>query len=251
MVSDSERVPVFLKNREDLLQLSIRDLIDLRAKEIPDLPFLLTPANPLPINFQQLKDHCSRISLGLRASDVGESQIVATMMPNGLASTLLNLSILYKGKTLCPLNLAAGDTQLSYVLEHSESRLLLVASELRARAEAILKTLPYPLETVEIQADKIPFEKAGNQWEIENQTDASDTGLLMYTSGTTGKPKGVMLSHRNLISGGLNAMESHDLKSEDRALCVLPLYHINGLINTMMGPLVSGSSVFMPPKFKT
>ncbi|MGB1692622.1 MAG: AMP-binding protein, partial [bacterium] len=64
-------------------------------------------------------------------------------------------------------------------------------------------------------------------------------------------PKGVMLSYRNLISGGLNAMESHDLKPEDRALCVLPLYHINGLINTMMGPLVSGSSVFMPPKFKT
>ena len=45
-------------------------------------------------------------------------------------------------------------------------------------------------------------------------------------------------------------MESHDLKPEDRALCVLPLYHINGLINTMMGPLVSGSSVFMPPKLR-
>ena len=251
MVSESGRVPVFLKNREKLLKLSVRDLIDLRAKEIPDLPFLLTPANPCPINFQELKDHCSRISLGLEALGVEEGQAVATMMPNGLASTLLNLSIFYKGKTLCPLNLAAGDMQLSYVLEHSESRLLLVASELRARAEAILKTLSNPPEMVEIAADEIPFENAGNQWESENQTDASDTGLLMYTSGTTGKPKGVMLSHRNLISGGLNAMESHDLKPEDRALCVLPLYHINGLINTMMGPLVSGSSVFMPPKFKT
>ena len=234
MVSDSGRVPVFLKNREELLKLSVRDLIDLRAKEIPDLPFFLTPANPFPINFQQLKDQCSRISLGLEASGVEEGQTVATMMPNGLASTLLNLSIFYKGKILCPLNLAAGDMQLSYVLEHSESRLLLVASELRARAEAILKALPNPPEMVEIPADEIPFENSGNQWESENQTDASDTGLLMYTSGTTGKPKGVMLSYRNLISGGLNAMESHDLKPEDLALCVLPLYHINGLINTCL-----------------
>ena len=87
MVSESGRVPVFLKNRENLLQLSVRDLIDLRAKEIPDLPFFLTPANPFPINFQQLKDQCSRISLGLEASGVEEGQTVATMMPNGLAST--------------------------------------------------------------------------------------------------------------------------------------------------------------------
>ena len=177
MVSDSGKVPVFLKKREKLLKLSVRDLIDLRANEIPDLPFLLTPANPFPINFQELKDHCSRISLGLEALGVEESVTVATMMPNGLASTLLNLSIFYKGKTLCPLNLAAGDMQLSYVLEHSESRLLLVASELRARAQAILKTLPNPPELVEIAADEIPFENTGNQWESENQTDASDTGL--------------------------------------------------------------------------
>ena len=119
MDSDSGRIPVFLKNREKLLRLSVRDLIDLRVKEIPDLPFLLTPANPFPINFQQLKDHCSRISIGLEALGVEEGQTVATMMPNGLTSTLLNLSIFYKGKILCPLNLAAGNMQLSYVLELS------------------------------------------------------------------------------------------------------------------------------------
>ena len=174
MISESGGIPVFLKNREKLLQLSVRDLIDLRAKEIPDLPFLLTPANPFPINLQQLKDHCSRISLGLGASGLGESQTVATMMPNGLASTLLNLSIFYKGKTLCPLNLAAGDLQLSYVLEHSESCLLLVASELRARVEVILKTLPNPPEMVEIAADEIPFENTGNSCESENHINLKD-----------------------------------------------------------------------------
>ena len=88
------------------------------------------------------------------------------MMSNGLASTLLNLSIFYKGKNLCPLNLAAGDMQLSYVLEHSESRLLLVASELRAWAEAILKTLPNPPKWWDRNRGNL-FEDVGNQWESE------------------------------------------------------------------------------------
>jgi len=71
----------------------------------------------------------------------------------------------------------------------------------------------------------------------------------MYTSGTTGKPKGVMLSHENILSGGKNVQISHELKSKDKALCVLPLYHINGLIVTVIGPLVSQSSLVICEKF--
>ena len=71
----------------------------------------------------------------------------------------------------------------------------------------------------------------------------------MYTSGTTEKPKGVMLTHDNVLSGGKNVMNSHKLTSSDIAMCVLPLYHINGLIVTVMGPLVSQSSLVLSEKF--
>jgi len=71
----------------------------------------------------------------------------------------------------------------------------------------------------------------------------------MYTSGTTGRPKGVVLTQASLVAGGANPAHAHALTSEDRALCVLPLYHINGLCVTVMGPLVSGGSVVLPPKF--
>lgn len=79
----------------------------------------------------------------------------------------------------------------------------------------------------------------------------SDDALLMYTSGTTGRPKGVTLSHASVIAGGRNVAVGHQLTSSDRALCVLPLYHINGLCVTLFGPLVSASSLVLPHKFST
>jgi acyl-CoA synthetase (AMP-forming)/AMP-acid ligase II len=79
--------------------------------------------------------------------------------------------------------------------------------------------------------------------------DAADDALLLYTSGTTGLPKGVILSHKNMVAGGEYTALAHELKPEDRALCSLPLYHINGEVVTAVTPLVSGSSVVMPHKF--
>ncbi len=71
----------------------------------------------------------------------------------------------------------------------------------------------------------------------------------MYTSGTTGRPKGVVLTHANLLAGGRNTSEAHQLEQNDCGLCVLPLYHINAVCVSLMGSLVSGSTILVPPKF--
>src|SRR4029078_489108 len=76
-----------------------------------------------------------------------------------------------------------------------------------------------------------------------------DDAILMYTSGTTGKPKGCVLSHRSVVSGGEFTSAAHALTREDRVLCAMPLYHINGQIVTAVAPLVHGGSVVMPRRF--
>ncbi len=76
-----------------------------------------------------------------------------------------------------------------------------------------------------------------------------DPALLLYTSGTTGTPKGVILCHRNMVAGGEYTTLAHELTANDRALCSLPLYHINGEVVTAVTPLVSGGSVVMPHRF--
>jgi long-chain acyl-CoA synthetase len=73
--------------------------------------------------------------------------------------------------------------------------------------------------------------------------------MLMYTSGTTGVPKGVLLSHWNMIYAGQAVAEAHALTAEDRVLSSLPLYHINGQCIATVSPVVSGGSAVMPHRF--
>ena len=71
----------------------------------------------------------------------------------------------------------------------------------------------------------------------------------MYTSGTTGRPKGVVHTQSSLLAGGWTPALAHKLTTSDRGYCVLPIYHINGLCVTVMGTLIAGGSLAMVPKF--
>ena len=76
-----------------------------------------------------------------------------------------------------------------------------------------------------------------------------DPALLVYTSGTTGRPKGVVHTQSSLLAGGWTTAIAHALGPQDRGFCVLPIYHINGLCVSVMGALVSGGSLAMCATF--
>lgn len=85
-----------------------------------------------------------------------------------------------------------------------------------------------------------------NDWPIGDMhmdIAPEDPSLVIFTSGSTGLPKGVVLSQHNLVVGGRNVITAKRLTAQDRALCVLPLSHLNGLVTTYISPLVSGGSV--------
>ena len=226
--------------------LSVRGLIDLRAATTPDAAFLTDPATGSTTSYRQLRDQCCAVAARIARHGVKPGEAVAYALTNGPASAISILGTMYGGYLATAINLVAGNDAISYVLSHSSTQLVLAQQHTRDPIAKALETHKDPPQTILVD-DRFfePCDDAADMPALAHDDD----GLLMYTSGTTGRPKGVVLRQSSVLAGGANAVLAHQLTASDRALCVLPLYHINGLCVTVMGPLVSGGGVVIPPKF--
>ena len=157
---------------------------------------------------------------------------------------------MYSGLVIAPIDLQAQLSQLTHVLEHSDTKLVFVTEFQRERLMEALGHVTRKIEVAVIDKDaqKIFPETDLAGHELLNVAP-EEPALLLYTSGTTGLPKGCVLTHKNMIAGGENVTLAHKLAAKDIGLVSLPLYHINAEIVSVMAPLVSGSSVVMPERF--
>ena len=229
---------------------TLRAMIDRRAEESPEASFLLCPESRRRVGFGALRDAAAEVAGRLGALGVRPGESVAFALENGYAAVVAVLGCLYGGYRATPLNLAAGPETLSFVLAHSEARVVLLGPAQECLIGPALAGCADTPTLVPCDPDRGPLWPEGlPQGALPPAPDAEAEGLLIYTSGTTGRPKGVLLTQRSLLAGGRNVVEAHRLTAADRALCVLPLYHINGLCVTVLAPLVSGGSVVMPQRF--
>ena len=222
---------------------SVRDWIVRRAEETPDATSHLFSDGSPTLTYGELRAGAERIARRLTAAGASRGESVATFLNNGRDAVLVLFGLFLGGFRATPMNLAAGAEVHRFALRHSGARLTIVG-ERSAFEEAGADSLAV------IDARSL----AGSQAMPESAEPgfapaAGDPALLMYTSGTTGRPKGVLHSHRSLLAGGWTTATAHRLGAQDRALCVLPHFHINGLCVTLMAPLVSGGSVIVCPRF--
>lgn len=232
------------------MHASIRSIIDERAETCPDTTFIVDAINEVEISFAQLRTAVQSVARLVHSNGVAPGDSVAFAMNNSCSCALVVLGIMYGGYRATAINLVSGPATIAYVLEHSEAKLIVTEAKQQALLENALSINQCVLPSIVIDTSNVKefLNERSEPFEL-SEPDYQSDGLLMYTSGTTGQPKGVLLSHANLLAGGENTRLAHDLKPEDRALCVLPLYHINGLTVTIMGPLVSGGSVVLPTRF--
>jgi acyl-CoA synthetase (AMP-forming)/AMP-acid ligase II len=234
---------------EKLLQ-TVRDYIYYNELQKTKEDFVICPHSNIKISNESLRKNLDKIHLFLTSKkNQTKGSIICTLIENSLSSIQLMLGIMYSGMIQVPLNLIAGEEQLSYVVNHSGAQILFVSSKYIDLAQKIIANVSRNIEIIEIDKNIFVDQLEGTNNEKIWKIDQDDPALLMYTSGTTGKPKGVMLSHKNILAGGKNVALSHKLKTNDRALCVLPLYHINGAVVTVLGPLVSQSSLILCERF--
>lgn len=246
-------MPDILAPDEALSALSARNVIDRQAEIRGGAPFCLFPETGLQMTYGDLKRRAAGYAAFLASSGVQPGQSVAYMGGNGYASLMALLGCLYGGYRWTPVNLVSGPEAMAYVLEHSEARLLLLDPEQAELWQSVQQAGAPDLTVIDSPGDSGPemAEIAESEADAIPRPGPDADGLLMYTSGTTGRPKGVRLSQGNLLAGGDNTRVAHRLGAADRALCVLPLYHINAYCVTVMAPLLSGGSIVLPRKFST
>ncbi|MCF8129853.1 MAG: AMP-binding protein [Deltaproteobacteria bacterium] len=232
---------------------TIRYFIDKRAESTPDKIYMIAPEPGLSLSYEQLREDSIRFAKHLAKMGLKKGDKVSFMLANGYQANKIFQGSMYGGYVVAPLNLMAQPSQLVYVLEHSDAKVVFYSEDQKDRLVTAAAQVARDIKLIEIDNDSESIIPGNEDFrgislpEIEEEDDA----LLLYTSGTTGVPKGVILSHKNMVAGGEYTTLAHELTPEDRALCSLPLYHINGEVVTSVTPLVSGSSVVVPRKFST
>jgi len=217
---------------------TVRDWLNARAA-IDATAFVFPQTEP-DLTWYDLRTEAHRIASGLTALGIAKGESVAILHPNGRDAVLALFGALYGGFRATMINLGAGNAAIAYALGHCQARFALVADQARDLfAAAVPDTAITALAQDSIRPSTATLHPITPQ----------DHALLMYTSGTTGQPKGVVHSHASLLAGGWTTTVAHALLSRDRGLCVLPIYHINGLCVTVMGALVSGGSLAIVPRF--
>ncbi len=213
---------------------TLRDWIDARA-ETGGVGFVF-PETGEQLSWDDLRAHCAQVAGDLTARGIAKGESVAVMHPNGLEGVKALYASLYGGFRVTMLNLAAGPDALGYAMEHSQARVAFVHDDQLALFESV-------------RPEGLQVYSPGEAHAPLHAVRADDDALLMYTSGTTGRPKGVVHTQASLLAGGWTVSVAHELTPDDRGMGVLPFYHINGLCVTVMGALVSGGSMAMVPKF--
>lgn len=207
-----------------------------------------TPAIGLrnEITWQQFDEKANRLANALSQKGINKESKVMHLMHNSIDWLVAYFGIIRTGALVVPLNFRFTSSEIEYCVNATEPDLLLFAEEFRERVEAV-KNNQFIKHYICI-GDEIP-EFAESFVELIESAAAippdifltySDPSALYFTSGTTGKPKPILLTHKNLVCAGITEKVHHGQKKEDNFILIPPLYHTGAKMH-WFGSLIVGS----------
>jgi len=228
---------------------TLHDALERHAAARPHAPFLFTPETGRVMSYTELARQARLLARFLASMDLKKGDKVGLFLHNAYQTATLFLGSMLGGYVCAPFNLLAQRSQLAYVLAHSDCKLLFTAREYEARvAEALPRRGAPEVIVIDADAPELFLEERLPAFSAPRPA-ASDPALLMYTSGTTGTPKGALLTQANLLASARSVSQWHGLSPADRVLSALPLYHINGQCIATLSTLFSGGAIVLPQRF--
>ena len=233
------------------MHLNLGSILRTSAFETPDAVVMRAGDRAIP--YAELDRAARGVASRLRERGIGVGDKVALLVPNVPEFTIAYFGILYAGAAVVPINVLAAAPEVTYFLKDAEARLLIVHPlfEEIGRAGAAPLGVPVVVATSEVAPDTLGELAAADPIDQPHPTSPQDTAVILYTSGTTGKPKGAELTHSNLL---LNCavvvprlLPSTD--SAHRALATLPLFHSFGQTVIQNAMIALGGSFTLLPRF--
>ena len=199
-------------------------------------------ASYLPLTYRELYRQSLCISEYLLIQGFKKNDHVAVILDNGPLWPVSFFALMRFGAVAVPVYPQLETQELDFLLAHSDSLLIVTSSATEARAKNSARNLKIPV----LNLESIPQDTAGPG--AENKTSreevsCDDIALIVYTSGTTDTPKGVMLSHKNLLANVRALSQTHLLRTQDCFPVILPLHHTYPFMVTLLLPLLNGATI--------
>jgi long-chain acyl-CoA synthetase len=223
----------------------------LRASAVSSADRVAIRMGDRAISYAELDRAASGIAASLRARGLAPGDKIAMLVPNVPEFTMAYFGILYAGCTVVPINVLLSGQEIHYHLEDSESKLLVAHSFFRATVEQGAGAAGVPVVWTEGEGDEvIPAMAQADPLGAIHPASAVDTAVILYTSGTTGKPKGAELTHVNLLLNcAVVTPRLIPLQRDDVALATLPFFHSFGQTCVQNASISMGGSFTLLPRF--
>lgn len=214
-------------------------------------PLLIT-ADGQTVSYKQVHERVGRYANFLSGLGVAKGDRVAVQVEKSPEALVLYLACLRAGIAFLPMNTAYTADEVDYLVGDAEPKVLVCrpADEARSREIAGRHGVPHVFTLGAAGDGSLPVEASSALPDFGIVAcEPDDLAAMLYTSGTTGKPKGAMLSHRNLLSNGKALVETWRFTESDVLLHALPIFHAHGLFVACHCVLLSGASMIWLPKF--
>lgn len=217
-----------------------------------------TKPSPLIVSYQQLTHDILAFQEQLAQLGIRHADAVSIALPNNYEFIVSFLATSSQRAIAAPLNPAYKQDEFEFYIEDLSSAVVILPKGSHAKqGPAVKAARKYNAAIAECYLDgtrlvldvKEQGKLAQRRSQLVAQADPEDVALVLHTSGTTGRPKAVPLTHRNLTKTMQNIQDTYQLTARDRTLLVMPLFHVHGLLAGFLAPLKSGGSVIVPDHF--
>jgi len=215
-----------------------------------DATFIETQAGKI-WTYEDMLALSARLANVLVECGVEPGDRIAVQVEKSAEALMLYLACLRRGAVYLPLNTGYTVAELDYFFNDAKPSVVVVSPQNAEKLAETVRACGAVLETLDETGGGSLMDRAEDAEPQFNDVDRGpdDLAAILYTSGTTGRSKGAMLSHGNLLSNALTLRDSWHFTSADRLIHALPIFHTHGLFVASNVTLISGASMFLLPKF--